>query len=731
MVFTSVLLGFDLLSPSMLGWLAVGVAPLLIHLWSRRRYQEMPWAAMQYLLAAMKSARRRTRLEQWLLLLLRTAIIVTVVLAASEPYLKLGAVPFVPGVRTYRLFLLDGSYSMDYRRGETSQFRAAKELIARVVDESRQGDGFSLVLMSAPARVVVKEPSLVPREFLAELDALRQPHTGADLAGAVAHVERLVEETKRRHPKLTRHEVYILTDLGRTAWDAESLGQSSTLAVRKRLQNVAKSAELHLIDLGQSEAENLAVAGLATEQPFAIRGQNLVIRTEIQSYARSAKDQPVQLIVDGRRAAEEQVRLSPGGSSSAVFYHRFDAPGDHTLAIAAPGDRLEIDNSRWLAVTVKPAVRVLCIDGSAGGAAGRATDFLVYALAPETSQNLTTTIAPEVAGENALLELDLHQYECLFLVNVAQFTGSEALVLDKYLQAGGSMVFFLGDRVMAERYNQVLGGAVPGGVDLLPARLASEPVKGRWTVNPLEYRHPIVEVFRGQEQSGLLTTPIEERFPLEVPANSASRTVAGLDDGSPLIVERPVHRGRVILVGTSADISWTPMPVLPSYVPIVQELLAFAVADQSRRRNVEVGESIGATLPRIGGSTSVAVQTPDGRIETTPLVVEGGTGTWNFAATDASGIYSAAPPDTPDAKQAFAVNVDPAEGNLAKITEPELRQGVLAGVNVQLRTDWQRMAEQPAGVTTRSSSFAKNLLYLLLALLFVETYLARRFGHHR
>ena len=37
----------------------------------------MPWAAMQYLLAAMKAARRRTRLEQWLLLLLRTAIIVT------------------------------------------------------------------------------------------------------------------------------------------------------------------------------------------------------------------------------------------------------------------------------------------------------------------------------------------------------------------------------------------------------------------------------------------------------------------------------------------------------------------------------------------------------------------------------------------------------------------------------------------------------------------------------
>jgi hypothetical protein len=547
----------------------------------------------------------------------------------------------------------------------------------------------------------------------------------------VTQVERLVEETKRRHPKLTRQEVYILTDLGRTAWDAEWLGRSRTQVVRKRLQKIAESAELHLIDLGESEAENVAVASLSTEQTFAIRGRNVAIRTEIRSYSRSTKNQAIQLLVDGRRAAEEKVRLDPGGSAAAAFYHRFETPGDHTLEIVAPGDRLEIDNSRWLAVSVKPALRVLCIDGQPGGGGGAATDFLVYALSPEASQSLATAIAPEVAGESALLELDLHQYECLFLVNVAQFTNSEARVLDRYLEAGGGIVFFLGDRVMADRYNQVLGGETPDGVDLLPARLASEPITGRWAINPLEYRHPIVEVFRGQERSGLLTTPIEKCFPLVVPADSASRVVVALDDGTPLIVERPVHRGRVILVGTSADVSWTPMPVLPSFVPIVQELLSFAVADQVGRRNVLVGESIGATLPRIAGSTSVIVQTPDGRNETTPLVLDGGAGNWSFSATDPSGIYVAAPVGVPGDKQIFAVNVDAAEGNLAKITEPELRQGVLAEVNVQLRTDWQRMGDQPASVTTRSSGLAKTLLYLLLVLLFAETYLARRFGHHR
>jgi aerotolerance regulator-like protein/VWA domain-containing protein len=728
---TTALFGFDLLSPSMLGWLAAAAAPLLIHLWSRRRYQEIPWAAMQYLLAAMKAARRRTRLEQWLLLLIRTAIIITVVMAAAEPYLELGTVPFMPGVRTHRVFLLDGSYSMGYRPEEASRFEAAKELMSRVVDESNQGDGFSLVLMSDPARAVVGEPSFAPREFLAEIDALGQPQTGADLAGAVAHVERLVEDTKRRHPKLTRQEIYVLTDFGRTAWGTESLGRSRADLVRRRFQKISESAELHLIDLGQNDAENVAVSNLRTEQAFTIRGRNLAVRAEIQSYARSTTNQTVQLVIDGRRAAEEQVRLDPEGSATVAFYHRFETPGDHTLEVVAPGDRLEIDNRRWLAISVKPSLRVLCIDGQPGGDLGAASDFLAYALSPYASQSPTATILPEVAGESALLELDLHQYDCLFLVNVAQFTNSEARVLEGYLEAGGGIVFFLGDRVMADRYNQVLGGATPEGVDLLPARLAGETVSGKWMINPLEYRHPIVGVFRGQERAGLLTTPIKQCFPLEVPEDSASRTVLALDDGTPLVVERQVHRGRVILVGTSADVSWTPMPVLPSYVPVVQELLAFAVAEQLGRRNVWVGESIGATQPRIGGSTSVTIETPDGRNETTPLVLEGGAGTWSFAATDLSGIYVVAPADDPETGESFAVNVDTAEGNLAKTTEADLRQGVLADVNLQLHTDWQRMADEPAKVTTRSSGSAKALLYLLLALLFAETYLARRFGHHR
>ena len=36
----------------MLGWLAAAAAPILIHLWNKRRFREVHWAAIEYLLAA-------------------------------------------------------------------------------------------------------------------------------------------------------------------------------------------------------------------------------------------------------------------------------------------------------------------------------------------------------------------------------------------------------------------------------------------------------------------------------------------------------------------------------------------------------------------------------------------------------------------------------------------------------------------------------------------------------
>ena len=119
------------------------------------------------------------------------------------------------------------------------------------------------------------------------------------------------------------------------------------------------------------------------------------------------------------------------------------------------GDLLDVDNHRYLSLPVRTHLRVLCVNGKpAGGAFQGATDYLMVALAPQGETFDGAAIHPEVAPESALTELELSQFDCVFLANVGQFTGNEARVLASYLEQGGGVVFFLGDQVRPESLQQ-------------------------------------------------------------------------------------------------------------------------------------------------------------------------------------------------------------------------------------------------------------------------------------
>ena len=65
----------------MLLWATAALLPVLIHLWNRRKYAETSWAAMEYLLAAIRNNARRMRIEQLILLAVR---VLTLVLLAAD-----------------------------------------------------------------------------------------------------------------------------------------------------------------------------------------------------------------------------------------------------------------------------------------------------------------------------------------------------------------------------------------------------------------------------------------------------------------------------------------------------------------------------------------------------------------------------------------------------------------------------------------------------------------------
>ncbi len=729
-MFLSVLTPIAFVShPLMLGWGAAIMAPLIIHLLSKRKYREMQWAAMQYLLAAMRKNSRRILLEQWILLAVRMLIVALVVLALAEPGCQQAALRLRSGDRAHKMIVIDGSYSMAYQPSDKSRFEQAKQLAERIVRESVQGDGFTLVLLGSPPRVVVGTPAFEPLDFRAEIENLRLPHGGADLVATLAKVEELLQAARLEQPRLLREEVYILSDLGRNTW-AVDLAQPSGQAFLDRAKRLSQQASLAVIDLGQDDTENGAITRVATVDPFATTARDVTIEADVRNFGRQAKPrQLVELFVDNRRVGEDHVDLDPGGQATALFEYRFDTPGDRVVEVRLANDLLSIDNHRWLSVGVKEQLRVLCVNGQPASAARRSgTEYLALALSPASDQNDRSIVRVDVVLESALVESDLSAYDAVFLVNVAQFTQTEGGVLASYLKRGGGLVVFLGDQVQSESYNRVLGNQAMSGERLLPVTLGAVAAAGQYQFNPLEYRHPIVEPFRNQEQAGLITTPIQRYVQLDTTGHDRAQVVLAFDSGESAVVEAPVHRGRVIVCATSADTSWTAMPVWPSYLPIVQEMLAWVVRGQAQDHNVLVGSPLGSNSRELVNQSTVVIRTPNDESSTVRVASGSDDSGWSFADTLTSGVYQASYSSPTTRVDSFAVNVDTSESDLSRIEADELKQHVWPGVSYLLRTDWQDLANNDDEALIRRRTFHEWLLATAVVLLLFESSLASYWG---
>jgi len=771
----SSLLAFGFESLPMLGWLAVAAAPWLIHLLSRRKYRETSWAAMDFLLAAVKRRTRRIQIEHWLLLLIRTLAIIVLVTAVAQPYLEHVMPDFGPNGSTHRVLVIDSSYSMAYKAGDRTRFEEAKQWAMRIVEQSAPGDGFTLLQMASPARAIVATPGLDKEPIRQEIQNLELLHTRADLAATLAEVRKLLDTARRDSPRLTRHEVYFFSDLQRGTWMPANDAAKTDL--RTRAAGLASIAQLQVIDLGQPGDDNLAITSLDLREPVIMIGRSATLDAGVRDFGRIARQhQAVDLLIDGRPAGRQYIDIPAAGNVVVSFNPRFESSGDHAVEVRlagdplkpgdarSPADALEVDNHRYLAVNARQAIRVLCVDGRPAGDPRQSSVFnLALALPSRSDSHSRSPIEFDIAPENSLLERNLGRYDCVMLSNVAQFTTSEARVLDNYLMHGGSLVFFLGDRVIAGNYNALLAGLAPeGSRQILPATLIAVNKNPGGSLDPRDYRHPIVKKFRGHEKTGLLRSPIDQYFKVKLmdavlgergqaapgnpkqssPAMGVSRNgqaagcppaevVLALSNGDPLIVAQPIRRGRVVLVTTSADTSWSLLPKWGTYEPLVKEILAWCIAGQAQPRNNEVGDPLESALAATPTLTNVSIERPDGQYRTVPLEVQGDYSAWRYDDTLISGIYSAHFGTPLSQSQLFAVNLMTAESDLTPISRDELQNDLWPGLSLGYETAWQGAGAPLPSLVGPVGELHVGLFYAVVALLLLESILACRFGYNR
>lgn len=667
----------------LLGALAAAV-PVLVHLVRRTRSRRIPFASLMFLRRIEQKTIRKRKLRNLLLLAMRCAALLLLALAFSRPYFS-GDSAIASADGPASVILLDTSYSMRY----PGVFERARQAAQRVLHNASANEQIALVGFSSGSEVL-RTLKTDTAGASAALGQVQPGLGGTDYLQAV----RTASGILRNAGKGVRR-VYLVSDFQEVGWDRGAARVS-----------LPRDVKLIPIDVSESSAANLAVSEVRAEPVIYTQKYVGKIVATITSSASDAQarsepvDAVVELKLNDMTVERREVELE-NGSTQAVEFSGMNVPeGSNRATVEVGGDRFDIDNKYHFTVKREDQIKVLAIETATRG---RSETFFVQQslLAGETSPYALT-----VKTQGSVDPSEVGSYRAVILNDVEGVSQSLAAALKSFLEAGGGLIIAAGRHTDSSDFNHRLG-------EISPA-LLSEVVLGQGgyaMMTQAKTDHPVFGAFSA---GGRLTSAKVYGYHRAVPGERAS-VVAALDDGSPLLIDGLVGKGKVLLLTTTLDTAWSDLPVTPIFLPLLHQMLQYLCGSETGSSYV-VGQSFTALRDQDGSLP--AVDSPGGRRESGTQDERG-----NLAvpATEA-GSYRLRYRTRSDY---VAVNLDTKESDLARFDPDELLASMAAGGDERTALAGQTEPATPEEIE-RKQSLWLPLLALSLVLFIGEAILARR-----
>jgi len=286
------------------------------------------------------------------------------------------------------------------------------------------------------------------------------------------------------------------------------------------------------------------------------------------------------------------------------------------------------------------------------------------------------------------------------------------------------MLLFLGDKVIPRLFNARMQH---NGTSLLPGTLEPLVVPAGGTeglsIEPLSSTHPLSAPVAALPQELVAMARVQRFVRVTLgEGGHAILNVAGAD--SPLLSEKTIGQGKVLLFASTADRDWSNWVVHP-VGPILLHQAVTYLTRQAHEQPFIVGEPIVLPLPGRTAEKSVTVRDPDGAESSIQVTERDAAQAIELPLPDSPGFYRI---DYGDRAEpiVLAVNVDPTESDVKCLLGDAFAKA-LTGVEARLFD-----AETDIAGAIRESRVGRELwrelLILALVVLLLEAFLAYYFS---
>jgi hypothetical protein len=352
----------------------------------------------------------------------------------------------------------------------------------------------------------------------------------------------------------------------------------------------------------------------------------------------------VSLVVNGKAIATKKINIPANGRATVDFAPLDVSYGFNRCAVSIDADAFPADDTSLFAVRRSDPERVLFVH--AGGDT-RSSTYFSAALAAATQGSFVLQSMPV----EQTTDIDPSRFAFVVLSDAATLPSIFEHTLAQYVAKGGSVLIAMGTNAPRRSSIPLWGDEVRDTHNF--ARSGDPAAVGQvdFSYPPLQQAQP------GRDNGGWAEVKV---FYAAVVNSGQARVAAKLTDGTPLLLEKQLGEGRVMLFASGFENLTNDLPLHPVFVAFVDRAARYLSGSErlSGSRMVDSFVQLRASSAPAEIVANVEVTDPDGR---RPLSLSEARTAQNFRLTRA-GFYQVRFANGRDA--VIGVNPDRRESDL-------------------------------------------------------------------
>jgi len=601
---------------------AAGVSlPLYLHLLKKHNRPPKPVPSLMLYESRVVSSTKHRRLDHILLLSLRLLLLLFLILAFANPFINRDSA----ALASNRLVLLviDNSFSM--RAG--TRLADAKDAAMSVL--AGKGAARSQVATFGSQLRLMTQPIEDQSALRAAVQSI-QPGDGHGTFGELARAVRATAAAVH-----TPIELHVFSDMQR----GDLAATFSDMALPGNVKVVTHAVV--------SKAQpNWTVESV--DAPGEVWGKDakpVHVQAVIAGYGTAAAQRNVSLVVNGKTTASKSVGV-PANGRATVDFPALEVPYGFSRCEVKidSADGFSADDQRRFAVERSDPQKVLLIHSYGDN---RSPLYIGAAL----SAAAQSAFLLESINVNEAADRQPSNYAFIILSDLNSLPSLLENSLTQYVRSGGSLLIAAGTAAGARSQIPIFGARIAQTRDYsrVPDRYMA--------VGSSDSSYPAVAKASGWPG-------VKFFYALDVDPGD-SRVIVRLGDQTPLLLEKRIGEGRVILLTSGLDNLTNDFPLAPTFVPFIEQTARYLAGSerQGSARPVDAFLELRNAKEQAQG---VEVTDPEGK---RPLTLGEAASAQSFQLTEA-GYYQLRLAN--GRQNEVGVNPDPKESNLDVIPEDVL-----------------------------------------------------------